>query len=106
MSKMVDSVDHTYGTLVPRPVVTLGYAQTLGGRLATSTGASLPKILGPGIEAVGVLGIRELARILIVTNMSLTPYGENLVLDGRVEYPDAPPINVETQEDLGCVTVS
>ena len=106
MSKMVDSVDATYGTPVPRALVTLGYAQTLGGRLATSTGGSLPKILGTGIEAVGVLSIRELARTLIVTDTSLTPYDENLVLDGRVEYPHAPPITVETQEDLGCVTVS
>jgi diaminohydroxyphosphoribosylaminopyrimidine deaminase / 5-amino-6-(5-phosphoribosylamino)uracil reductase len=65
-----------------------------------------PKILGTGIAAVGDLGIRELTRTLIVTDTSLTPYGEDLVLDGRVEYPDAPPMTVATQEDLGCVTVS
>ena len=63
-----------------------------------------PKILGTGIEAVGDLGIRELARSLIVTDTSLTPYGEDLVFEGRVEYPGAPPMTVESQEDLGCVT--
>jgi 5-amino-6-(5-phosphoribosylamino)uracil reductase/diaminohydroxyphosphoribosylaminopyrimidine deaminase/5-amino-6-(5-phosphoribosylamino)uracil reductase len=65
-----------------------------------------PKILGAGIEAVGDLGIRELAWTLIVTDTSVTPYGEDLILDGRVEYPGAPPKTVETREDLGCVTVS
>jgi len=65
-----------------------------------------PKILGAGIEAVGDLGIRELARSLIVTDTSVTPYGEDLVVDGRVEYPGVPPKSVETQEDLGCVTAS
>jgi diaminohydroxyphosphoribosylaminopyrimidine deaminase/5-amino-6-(5-phosphoribosylamino)uracil reductase len=65
-----------------------------------------PKILGTGIEAVGDLGIRELARTLIVTDASLSRYGEDLVLEGRVEYPDAPPMTVATREDLGCVTAS
>ena len=65
-----------------------------------------PKILGAGIEAVGDLGVRELARTLIVTDTSVTPYGQDLVLEGRVEYPGAPPMSVETQEDLGCVTAS
>jgi 5-amino-6-(5-phosphoribosylamino)uracil reductase/diaminohydroxyphosphoribosylaminopyrimidine deaminase/5-amino-6-(5-phosphoribosylamino)uracil reductase len=63
-----------------------------------------PKILGTGIEAVGDLGIRELARSLIVTDTSLTRYGGDLVFEGWVEYPGAPPMTVETQEDLGCVT--
>ena len=65
-----------------------------------------PKILGAGIEAVGDLGIRELARTLIVTDTSVTLYGQDFVLEGRVEYPGAPPMTVETQEDLGCVTAS
>jgi len=65
-----------------------------------------PKILGTGIEAVGDLGIVELSRTLVVTDTSVTPYGADLVLDGRVEYPVAPPLTVESEEGLGCVTVS
>ena len=65
-----------------------------------------PKILGTGIEAVGDLGIRELACSLIVTETSITPYGEDLVLEGRVDYPGAPPMTVDSQEDLKCVTAS
>jgi diaminohydroxyphosphoribosylaminopyrimidine deaminase / 5-amino-6-(5-phosphoribosylamino)uracil reductase len=65
-----------------------------------------PKVLGAGIEAVGDLGIRELARTLIVTDTLTSRYGEDIVLEGRVEYPHVPPMTVETQEDLGCVTVS
>ena len=65
-----------------------------------------PKILGAGIEVVGDLGIRELARALIVTDTSVTPYGADLVLDGRVEYPLTPAMTVENEEWFGCVTVS
>jgi riboflavin-specific deaminase-like protein len=65
-----------------------------------------PKILGAGIEAVGDLGISELARTLIVTDTSVISFGEDLVLDGRVEYPGAPPKTVETREDPECVTAS
>ena len=66
----------------------------------------VPKILGAGIEAVGDLGIRELARSLNITDMSITPYGVDLVLEGRVEYPDTPPMTVESEVSVGCVTVS
>jgi diaminohydroxyphosphoribosylaminopyrimidine deaminase / 5-amino-6-(5-phosphoribosylamino)uracil reductase len=65
-----------------------------------------PKILGAGIEAVGDLGIRELARALILTDTSVTPYGVDLVLDGRIEYPGTPPMTVESEERVGCITVS
>jgi riboflavin-specific deaminase-like protein len=65
-----------------------------------------PKILGAGIEAVGDLGIRELARTLIMTDTSVTPYGVDLVLDGRVEYPGTPTMSVEGDETVGRVTVS
>jgi 5-amino-6-(5-phosphoribosylamino)uracil reductase/diaminohydroxyphosphoribosylaminopyrimidine deaminase/5-amino-6-(5-phosphoribosylamino)uracil reductase len=63
-----------------------------------------PKILGAGIEAVGDLGIRELARTLLMTDMSVTPYGVDLVLDGRIEYPVTPPMTIESEEHVGCVT--
>ncbi len=46
-----------------------------------------PKILGAGIEAVGDLGIRDLTRSLVMTDTSVTPYGVDLILDSRVEYP-------------------
>ncbi len=49
-----------------------------------------PKILGAGIEAVGDLGIRELTRSLIMTDTSVTPYGVDLILDSRVDYPSDP----------------
>jgi riboflavin-specific deaminase-like protein len=64
-----------------------------------------PKILGAGIEAVGDLGIRKLDRTLIITDTSVTHHGVDLVLDGRVEYPVTPPISVESEEHVGCVTV-
>jgi diaminohydroxyphosphoribosylaminopyrimidine deaminase/5-amino-6-(5-phosphoribosylamino)uracil reductase len=64
-----------------------------------------PKILGAGIEAEGDLGIRELARALLMTNASVTPYGVDLVLDGRIEYPVTPPMSIESEERVGCVTV-
>ena len=61
-----------------------------------------PKIMGAGIEAVGDLGIRDLARALLMTDTSVTPYGVDLILDGRIEYPDTP---VESEERVACVTV-
>jgi len=47
-----------------------------------------PKILGAGIEAVGDLAIRDLDRALALSDTRVTPYGADLVLDGRVTYPD------------------
>jgi diaminohydroxyphosphoribosylaminopyrimidine deaminase/5-amino-6-(5-phosphoribosylamino)uracil reductase len=47
-----------------------------------------PKILGRGIEAVGDLGICDLTDSLTLADTSVTPYGVDLVLDSRVEYPD------------------
>jgi diaminohydroxyphosphoribosylaminopyrimidine deaminase/5-amino-6-(5-phosphoribosylamino)uracil reductase len=47
-----------------------------------------PKILGRGIEAVGDLGICDLTKSLTLTDTFVTPYGVDLVLDSRVEYPD------------------
>lgn len=47
-----------------------------------------PKVLGSGIEAVGDLGVRELSGSLALTDTSIVPYGVDLILDSRVEYPD------------------
>jgi diaminohydroxyphosphoribosylaminopyrimidine deaminase/5-amino-6-(5-phosphoribosylamino)uracil reductase len=47
-----------------------------------------PKIIGAGIEAVGDLGIRQLTRSLVVTDSLVTPHGVDLILEGRIEYPD------------------
>jgi diaminohydroxyphosphoribosylaminopyrimidine deaminase / 5-amino-6-(5-phosphoribosylamino)uracil reductase len=50
-----------------------------------------PKILGEGIEAIGDLGIRDLSRSLILADAAVEPYGVDLVLSGRIEYPDGVP---------------
>ena len=50
-----------------------------------------PKILGNGIEAVGDLGIRDLSRSLSLADVAVEPYGVDLILSGRVEYPDGIP---------------
>ncbi len=47
-----------------------------------------PKVLGSGIEAVGDLGIRELAESLTLSGTKVLPFGVDIVLDSRVEYPD------------------
>ena len=49
-----------------------------------------PKIIGAGIEAVGDLGIWEHTRALIITDTVVTPHGVDLILEGRIEYPDDP----------------
>ena len=46
-----------------------------------------PKVLGAGIEAVGDLGICDLAAALTLRDTRVTAYGADLVLDGRVAYP-------------------
>jgi riboflavin-specific deaminase-like protein len=63
-----------------------------------------PKVLGSGIEAVGDLGISELAGAMILTGTSVTPYGADLVFDGRVEYPITPAMAVDSEEGVGCAT--
>jgi diaminohydroxyphosphoribosylaminopyrimidine deaminase/5-amino-6-(5-phosphoribosylamino)uracil reductase len=50
-----------------------------------------PKILGDGVEAVGDLGIRDLSRSLTLADLAVEPYGVDLILSGRVEYPDEIP---------------
>ena len=46
-----------------------------------------PKILGSGIEAVGDLGIRDLAGSIALADAAFTPRGGDLLLEARVEYP-------------------
>lgn len=50
-----------------------------------------PKILGSGIEAVGDLGIRDLAGSLMLTGTTIESCGVDLILDSRVEYPSGSP---------------
>jgi len=50
-----------------------------------------PKILGDGIEAIGDLGIRDLSRSLTLADAAVEPYGVDLILSGRIEYPDGVP---------------
>ena len=47
-----------------------------------------PKILGDGVQAVGDLGIRDLSRSLTLADAEVEPYGVDLILSGRVVYPD------------------
>ncbi len=47
-----------------------------------------PKILGDGLPAVGDLGIRDLSRSLTLADAEVEPYGVDLILSGRVVYPD------------------
>lgn len=46
-----------------------------------------PKLLGAGIEAIGDLGIDDLSQALTLSDLRVTPYGADLVLDVRVTYP-------------------
>lgn len=48
-----------------------------------------PKILGRGTDAIGDLGIADLDRSLLLDDLSVATYGPDLVLDGRVRYPEA-----------------
>jgi diaminohydroxyphosphoribosylaminopyrimidine deaminase / 5-amino-6-(5-phosphoribosylamino)uracil reductase len=68
-------------------LITAFFCERLVDRLAVCIA---PKILGRGIEAVGDLGIQDLSDSLILADTSVTPYGVDLVLDSRVEYPDGP----------------
>lgn len=49
-----------------------------------------PKILGSGIEAVGELGVRDLDYSLELADVSVTQCGVDLLLDGRIVYPEPP----------------
>ena len=49
-----------------------------------------PKILGAGIEAIGDLGIADLARAIRLVDAQVSAHGADLVLDARIAYPDDP----------------
>jgi 5-amino-6-(5-phosphoribosylamino)uracil reductase/diaminohydroxyphosphoribosylaminopyrimidine deaminase/5-amino-6-(5-phosphoribosylamino)uracil reductase len=46
-----------------------------------------PKILGTGISAVGDLGLQHLADAYTLADVTVTPYGVDLVVEGRIVYP-------------------
>lgn len=66
-------------------LITSFFRERLVDRLAVCVA---PKILGSGIEAVGDLGVRDLADSLTLTETAVIPYGVDLILDSRVEYPN------------------
>ena len=47
-----------------------------------------PKILGAGIEAIGDLGLTDLARAIRLVDAEVTAHGADLILDARIAYPD------------------
>lgn len=60
----------------------------LRARLVTRVVACVaPRIMGAGIEAVGDLGMRDLASMPSLTDLSVRQYGPDVVIDGRVAYP-------------------
>jgi hypothetical protein len=80
---IVDDVDTTKQSPITRPVITLSYAQTFDGRLATSARSS---------------------QWISAPESSVTRYGVDLVINGRIEYPGTPPMTVGSEERVGCVT--
>lgn len=46
-----------------------------------------PKILGAGISAIGDLGLQQLADAYTLHEVTVTPYGVDLVVEGRIGYP-------------------
>ena len=90
----MDDIDTTKQSPITRPVVTLSYAQTLDGRLATSTGSSR------WISAPESL---HFSHELRATHDAIM-VGVDLDLESRIEYPGSPPPTIESEERIGCVT--
>lgn len=65
-------------------LITALFCERLVDRLAVCIA---PKILGAGIEAVGDLGICDLADSIVLEDAAFSTIGGDVILDGRVEYP-------------------
>lgn len=58
-------------------------------RLATRAAVCVaPAIMGAGLEAVGELGVRDLAHMLRLEGVTLHQYGPDVIFDGRLVYPE------------------
>jgi hypothetical protein len=79
-----DNSVYWIGRIGGRPLITALLRGRLVDRLAVCIA---PKILGSGIEAVGDLGIRDLAESIALADAAFTPRGGDMLLTGRVEYP-------------------
>ena len=69
-------------------IITCLLAERLADRLVVCVA---PKILGSGIEAVGELGVRSLDYSLELADVAVTRCGVDLLLDGRLVYPEPGP---------------
>jgi len=65
-------------------LITAVLRERLADRLAVTVA---PKILGTGLDAVGDLGLARLADAYALRDVSVTPFGADIVIDGRVTYP-------------------
>jgi 5-amino-6-(5-phosphoribosylamino)uracil reductase len=65
-------------------LVTAMLRAKLADRLAVTVA---PKILGAGTDAVGDLGIARLGDAYALADVRVTPYGADLVIEGRIVYP-------------------
>jgi len=66
-------------------LITAILRQRLANRIAITIA---PKILGAGIEAVGDLGIDDLDHAVILGDLAVERYGNDLLLTGSLCYPD------------------
>jgi riboflavin-specific deaminase-like protein len=100
---VADGADTTKKFPAPRPAVTLSYAQTLDGRLATSTGnsqwISAPESLRFGHE------LRAKHDAIMVGVGTVRKDDPRLTVRRAIEYPVTPPMSIESEERVGCVTV-
>lgn len=67
-------------------IITTLLRQRMADRLAVTVA---PKVLGRGLDGVGDLGITDLDFAIGLRDTSVTLYGRDIVIDGRVTYPEA-----------------